>query len=116
MNKIEVKKNRRTRTKFRVRKKINGTALKPRISIFRSNRFFYVQAIDDENGVTLVSASSVKIGNPVNVEISKKVGVELANALKDKKIEEAVLDRNGFIYTGKIKAFTDALRENGIKI
>lgn len=116
MNKIEVKKSRRTRAKFRVRKKINGTALKPRISVFRSNRFLYAQAIDDENGVTLASASSIKIGNPVNIEISKKVGVALANTLKEKKIEEAVLDRNGFIYTGKIKAFTDALRENGVKI
>lgn len=116
MNKIEVKKSRRTRAKFRVRKKINGTASKPRISVFRSNRFLYAQAIDDENGVTLASASSIKIGNPVNIEISKKVGVALANTLKEKKIEEAVLDRNGFIYTGKIKAFTDALRENGVKI
>ena len=116
MNKIEVKKNRRTRTKFSVRRKVNGTELKPRISVFRSNRFFYAQAIDDVNGLTLASASSMKIGNPVNIEISKKVGVALAEALKAKKIEEAVLDRNGFIYTGKIKAFTDALRENGIKI
>ncbi len=125
MNKIEVKKTRRVRAKFRVRKNIFGTALKPRISVFKSNKYFYAQAIDDENGVTLASATSLsyadkdlakRTGSLKNLEVCKKVGVELAKALKEKNVEIAVLDRNGFLYTGKIASFTDALRENGIKI
>lgn len=116
MNKIEVKKNRRERAKFRIRKKINGTAQKPRLSVFKSNKYFYVQAVDDEKACTIASASSLKLGSPLNLKICKQVGVEFSKILKDKKIEELVLDRNGFVYTGRIKIFTEALRENGIKI
>lgn len=116
MNKIALKQVRRARAKYRVRSKISGTATKPRVSVFKSNKYFYAQAIDDVNNVTIASASSMKLGAPLNSEICKKVAVELSKVMSEKKIDTAVLDRNGYIYTGRIKAFTDGLRENGIKI
>ncbi|HBD92818.1 MAG: 50S ribosomal protein L18 [Spirochaetes bacterium GWF1_31_7] len=116
MNKIELKKSRRIRTKFRIRSKISGTAVLPRITIFRSNKYIYAQVIDDTKNVTLASASSIKSNKPVNAETCKLVAIDLANKLKELKLDSAVFDRNGYIYTGRIKVFADSLRENGIKI
>lgn len=116
MNKVELKKKRRVRTKFRIRSKVSGTASVPRISIFKSNKFFYAQVIDDANGVTMASASSLKTGSSLNLETCKKVAADLSKKMKDKSIDTAILDRNGYIYIGRVKAFTDGLRENGIKI
>lgn len=116
MNKIELKKIRRERTKFRVRANVSGTLEKPRVSIFRSNKYIYAQVIDDTKGSTLASASSIKSGKTVNLDVCKAVAAELAKKMKDIKIETAVFDRNGYLYTGKVKMFADSLRENGIKI
>lgn len=116
MEKIKLLKKRRERRKKGIRKKISGVANKPRLNIYRSNKFIYVQAIDDEKQVTLASASSLKLAGNLNKETCEKVGVEMAKKLKEKKIEEAVFDRNGFLYTGKIKQLADAIRKNGIKL
>lgn len=116
MNKIDLKLSRRTRAKFRVRAKVSGTAERPRVSVFRSNKYFYAQVIDDVKNVTLASASSIKSGKPVNLDTCKEVAVELAKKLKDLKIDTAVFDRNGYLYAGRVKVFAESLRENGVKI
>ena len=95
---------------------MSGTAEKPRISVYRSNKYFYAQVIDDTKSSTIVSASSLKSGKNINLEVCKGVAKDLAKKMKDAKLEAAVFDRNGYVYTGKLKAFADELRENGIKI
>ncbi len=110
--------SRRIRIKRSIRKKISGTASRPRLTVFRSNRAVYAQMIDDVNGVTLVHASSIDLEGDrksVNVEASKEVGKILAERAKTKGIEKAVFDRNGFLYHGKIKAMAEGAREGGIK-
>ena len=108
---------RRAKIKRRVRKNIFGTPEMPRLSIFRSNGQFYAQVIEDVNGKTLVSASSLKIKTEglTKTEVAKLVGAELAKKAIDSKIESVVFDRNGFLYHGRIKAFADGAREAGLK-
>jgi len=108
---------RRAKIKKRVRKNIFGTPEMPRLSIFRSNKEFYGQIIDDVNGKTLAAASSVKVKKDglSKSEIAKAVGAELAGKAKDAKIESVVFDRNGFLYHGRIQAFADGAREAGLK-
>lgn len=108
---------RRAKIKKRVRKNIFGTPEMPRLSIFRSNKEFYGQIIDDVNGKTLASASSVKIKKDglSKSDIAKAVGAELAGKAKDAKIEAVVFDRNGFLYHGRIQAFAEGAREAGLK-
>jgi len=106
----------RIKRKRRIRGKISGTSVKPRISVFKSNRHLYAQAIDDVNGVTLCAVDGKKLGLKSNTESAKEIGAAFANILKDNKIETAVLDRNGYQYNGVIVAFADALRDNGIKL
>ncbi len=113
---IQKRKNRlRIQRKKRVRAKISGTAELPRVSIFKSNRHVYAQAIDDVAGVTLASADGRKMGLKANREDAKKVAVAMADALKAKNIETVVFDRNGYLYHGVVASFADALREAGIK-
>jgi large subunit ribosomal protein L18 len=113
---IQKRKSRlRIQRKRRVRGKISGTADLPRVSVFRSNKHFYAQAIDDVAGVTLASADGRKMGLKANKEDAKKVAVAMADALKAKNIETIVFDRNGYLYHGVVAAFADALREAGIK-
>ncbi|MCB9245731.1 MAG: 50S ribosomal protein L18 [Flavobacteriales bacterium] len=109
---------RREKIKSRVRKKIFGTATKPRLSVFRSNKQIYGQLIDDVNGVTLCAAHSLKLesadaANKVNqaFETGKSLG-EKAVAMG---IEEIVFDRSGYLYHGRIKSFADGAREGGLK-
>ena len=106
----------RTKRKLRTRGRIYGIANKPRISVFRSNKYFYAQAINDELGVTLacIDGKKLKLGN--NKEDVKKIANEFAAALKKAKIAEEVFDRNGYLYHGVVAAFADTLRENGIKL
>ncbi|NBI30366.1 50S ribosomal protein L18 [Chengkuizengella marina] len=108
----------RLKRHLRVRKKINGTTLKPRLCVFRSSKHIYAQVIDDMNGVTLVSASTldkgIEISNGGNVESAKKVGELVAKKAKEKGIEEVVFDRGGYIYHGRVKALADAAREAGL--
>ncbi|HOH55423.1 MAG TPA: 50S ribosomal protein L18 [Paludibacteraceae bacterium] len=108
--------DRRQRIKARIRKKISGTAQKPRMSIFRSNAQIYVQLIDDEKGQTLVSASSVGIKEKMTKqEQAAKVGALIAQAAKEAGITEVVFDRGGYLYHGRVKQLADAAREGGLK-
>jgi len=104
----------------RIRKKLSGTAERPRLNVYRSLNHIYVQLIDDLKGVTLVSASSAegKQGErPTggNVAAAKSVGKAIAERAKSKGIEKVVFDRGGYIYHGRVKALADAAREAGLK-
>ncbi len=101
----------------RVRKSIHGTESLPRLDVFRSNKNISAQIIDDENGVTLVAASSMelKLENGGNIEASKKVGALIAEKAKKAGITNVVFDRGGYLYHGRVKAFADAARENGLE-
>ena len=107
----------RLRRHVRVRTKISGTPECPRLNVFRSNSNIHAQIIDDVNGKTLVSASSVelKLENGGNVEAAKTVGTEGAKRALAANIENVVFDRGGYIYTGRVKALADAAREAGLK-
>lgn len=108
---------RRTRIKKGVRRKISGTTEKPRLSVFRSNSGLYVQIIDDLKGVTLASASTKELGEKakLNVDDSKNVGKKIAERALASGIQTIVFDRNGYLYHGNIKAFAEGAREGGLK-
>ena len=106
----------RLKRKRRVRGSISGTALLPRVSIFKSNRYVTAQAIDDVNGNTIASANGKTLGVRANIDGAKVVGAKLAEALKSANIEQIVFDRNGYQYHGVVKSFADSLRDNGIKV
>ena len=98
----------------RIRKQIIGTKDIPRLNVYRSNNNIYAQIIDDEKGVTLAEASSMKMkGN--NTEIAAKVGEAVAKEAKKAKITKVVFDRGGYLYHGRVKALADAARENGLE-
>lgn len=99
----------------RIRAKISGDSLVPRLSVYRSNTCIYGQVIDDTNSTTLVSFSADKVEGKGLMEKSLKAGKELAKLAIEKGIKKVVFDRGGFIYTGKIKAFADGAREGGLK-
>lgn len=111
----------RTRQKRheRVRTKVSGTAERPRLNVFRSNKNITAQLIDDEQGITIVSASSIdkdlNLEATGNIEASKKVGELIANRAKEKGIESVVFDRGGYLYHGRVKALADAAREAGLQ-
>ncbi len=109
--------NSRLRIKRGIRRKLSGTAARPRISVFKSNAKIYAQIIDDEKGHTLVSASSAELGatKNTNIELSKEVGKKLAEKATAEGISEVVFDRNGYIYHGKVKALAEGAREGGLK-
>ncbi|MDR0934711.1 MAG: 50S ribosomal protein L18 [Erysipelotrichaceae bacterium] len=123
MIKHEAKNVSRERRHARVRKvveglpKIYGTADRPRLCVFRSNKHIEAQLIDDVKGVTLASASStgLKLDNGSNIEAASKVGAEIAKKALALKIETCVFDRSGYIYHGRIKALAEAAREAGLK-
>ncbi|NLI71610.1 MAG: 50S ribosomal protein L18 [Bacteroidales bacterium] len=122
---------RREKIKANIRKKVSGTAEKPRLTVFRSNTQIYAQIIDDVKGVTLVAASSLgevekdsKAAKGEKAEATKKitksqqaanVGKQLAKAALDAGINEVVFDRNGYLYHGRVKQLADAAREGGLK-
>ncbi len=113
-NKLE----KRIRLKKKIRAKIAGTKERPRLSVFRSNKFIYAQVIDDMAGKTIVQASDAKGGKEnkrTKTERAKEVGKMIAEVAKKAKIEKVVFDRNGFKYTGRIKLVADAAREAGLK-
>ena len=107
----------RVRRHARIRRKISGTADCPRLSVYRSNKHISVQVIDDVNGVTLASASSVqmKLANGGNIEAAKLVGEAVAKAALAAGIEKVVFDRSGYLYFGRIQALAEAAREAGLK-
>ena len=102
-----------------IRKKVRGTTAVPRLNVFRSNTNIYAQVIDDVNGVTLVSASSIdkelKLANGSNIEAAKQVGALVAKRALEKGVECVVFDRGGYLYHGRVKALADAAREAGLK-
>ena len=117
VSRVDTNKKRIRRHK-RVRGKIFGTAQKPRLCVFRSLKNIYAQVIDDENGKTLASASSLdKEFNQYggNKEAAKKVGAEIAKRANKAKIKEVVFDRGGYLYHGRVKALAEAARENGLE-
>lgn len=111
----------RKRRHVRVRKKIAGTAQRPRLNVFRSSKHIYAQVIDDANGVTIVSASTVdpelkgQFEHGGNVDAATKVGALVAKRAIDKGVKEVVFDRGGYLYHGRIQALADAAREAGLE-
>lgn len=105
----------RTRRHARIRAKVAGTALCPRLAAFRSNRFIYAQLIDDETGTTLAAADSRTSKAKSAIERAKEVGTTIAKAAKEKGIEKAVFDRGGFQYLGAIISLAEGAREAGLK-
>ena len=112
----------RSRVHDRIRKKLAGTAERPRLNVFRSVNHIYAQVIDDLKGVTVVSASSLEIGKDGkkhigggNVAAAKQVGKTIAERAKAKGIAQVVFDRGGYLYHGRVKALADAAREAGLK-
>ena len=109
-NKIE----RRIKINFRIRKKIVGTAERPRLSVFRSNKQIYAQVINDKAGVTLAAASSLGFEKMNKTEQAKKVGLLLAEKAKAAGVESVVFDRNGYLYHGRVQSLADGAREGGL--
>lgn len=114
------KQERRIRIKHRIRKKLSGTQEKPRLVVFRSNKQIYVQLIDDLQGKTVVSVSSLEkeIADKKNInktEQAKLVGKMAAEKSVQAGIQEVIFDRNGYLYHGRVKALADAAREAGLK-
>lgn len=103
----------------RVRAKLSGTAARPRLNVFRSNKNIYAQLIDDVNGVTLASASTldkdVNVESASNADAAVKVGELVAKRAVEKGIKSVVFDRGGYLYHGRVKALADAARENGLE-
>ena len=105
---------RRAKIKFRVRNKISGTAERPRMSVFRSNKQIYVQIIDDEAAKTLVSANSLGLEKMNKSEQAAKVGELIAHNAIAAGIDKVVFDRNGYLYHGRVKQLADAARGAGL--
>ena len=121
---IKTKEDRRDRIKFRIRKRMTGSAQKPRLSVFRSVSHIYVQVIDDMNGQTIASASTIdpkvkgKMPKGVaggNLKGAELVGTAIAERLKEKGITKVVFDRNGFLYHGRVRAVAEAARTEGLE-
>jgi large subunit ribosomal protein L18 len=112
------KAKRRLRIRRSIRNKISGTAQRPRLAVFRSNKFIYAQIIDDVNGVTLASSSSAKVeatAGENKTGASAHVGRDIAAKAQEKGISEVVFDRGGYLYHGRVKSLADAAREAGLK-
>ena len=112
MNKLE----RRLRRKKGIRKKIYGTSSKPRITVFKSNKHLYIQAIDDTVGNTVGATSDKQCKVKCNLEGASKIGEDLARKLTAKKIKVGVFDRNGYVYQGLVRAVAEGVRKGGIKV
>jgi large subunit ribosomal protein L18 len=122
--KITTKEDRRDRIKLRLRKRIVGTAARPRLTVFRSGAHMYIQAVDDASGQTLASASTLepaakaRMGGKTrggNIAGAELVGQTIAERLIEKGLRRAVFDRNGFLYHGRIKAVAEAARKAGLE-
>lgn len=113
----------RRKRHYRLRRYLSGTAARPRLTVFKSNKYIYAQVIDDVAGNTLCSASSLEtilvkeadLKSTSNLEAAKAVGTQIANRALAKGIETIVFDRSGYIFHGKVKALADAAREAGLK-
>jgi large subunit ribosomal protein L18 len=111
----------RLKRRQRIRKKISGSAARPRLSVFRSARHIYAQIIDDSQGQTLVAASTLsgqlrgKLSGLKKTDAAREVGKLLAAKAREKGISQVVFDRNGFLYHGRVKAVAESCRENGLE-
>ena len=109
------KQERRNKIKTRIRGKVSGTAERPRMTVFRSNKQIYVQLVDDSEGKTLASASSKGIEVGTKTEVAAKVGQAIAEKALAAGITEVVFDRNGYLFHGRVKSLADAARNGGLK-
>jgi len=115
MNKAIEKQTKRARRHVRIRSRVSGTALKPRLAVFRSNRYVYAQLINDEIGTTIAAADSREVKGANMTEKGALVGKTLAEAAKKAGIEKVVFDRGGFKYQGIVAALADGAREGGLQ-
>jgi len=106
---------RRNKIKTRIRGKVSGTAARPRMTVFRSNKQIYVQLVDDLAGKTICSTSSKGIAEGTKCEIAAKVGEEIARKALAAGVTEVVFDRNGYLFHGRVKSLADAARNGGLK-
>ncbi len=120
-DKVEEKKRKRLRIKKRIRKKISGTSERPRLTVYKSNRYLYVQAVDDEAGRTLAFATTLtedfkEFGyNRKSIKAAEKLGEKIGKMLLEKGIKKVVFDRNGYPYHGRVKAIADGARKAGLE-
>jgi large subunit ribosomal protein L18 len=121
---IKTREDRRDRIKYRIRKRVQGNPERPRLTVFRSVTHMYVQVVDDMNGTTIASASTVepavkgslaKAAKGGNIEGAKAIGKTIAERLLEKGVKRVVFDRNGFLYHGRVKAVAEAAREAGLE-
>lgn len=112
---MKKKQDKRIRLKKKIRVKIKGASTRPRLSVFRSNKFIYAQVIDDILGQTLAQANDIKITKGTKTERAKEVGRMIGQVCLKAKIDKVVFDRNGFKYTGRIKLVADEARTAGLK-
>jgi large subunit ribosomal protein L18 len=105
----------RQRVHARVRAKISGTAERPRLNIFRSLNNIYAQVIDDQKGITVASASTIKLKTGGNIAAAKEIGKTVAELAIEKGVKKVVFDRGGYLYHGRVKAVADAAREAGLE-
>ena len=108
------KEAKRKRIHQRIRQKIQGTAARPRLTVYRSNKAIYCQLVDDLNGHTLASASSITLDSGTKIEQAANVGKMIAEKAKAASIDTVVFDRSGYIYHGRVKALADGAREGGL--
>ena len=106
---------RRIKIKYRIRKSVSGTAERPRMSVFRSNKQIYVQVINDIEGKTLAAASSLGLEAMPKIEQAAKVGEMIAAKAQEAGVSAVVFDRNGYLYHGRVKSLADAARKGGLK-
>lgn len=111
---LNKKSEKRIRLKKKIRAKVTGTSERPRLSVFRSNQYIYAQIIDDTKSKTLISVSDLKIKTGTKTERATTIGADLAKQAVLKGIKSCVFDRNGFKYTGRIKALADGARTAGL--
>jgi len=110
------KNDQKERRRGRVRAKVSGTSIRPRLVVFRSNAHTYAQLIDDTTGITVASADSRAVKGSTETERAKAVGQELAKMAIEKKVKGVVFDRAGYIYTGRVRAVADGAREGGLTL
>ena len=112
------KNSRRLRIRLGIRRKVTGTAERPRLSVYKSNKGIYVQAINDVTGNTLAFSSSVDVDakGKNNIEVAKSVGLKIAEKLKSQGLENVVFDRGGYPYHGKVKSLAEGAREGGLQL
>jgi large subunit ribosomal protein L18 len=114
--KTNTKTEKRVRLHKKIRSRVSGTGERPRLAVFRSNRYMYAQLIDDVKGITLVSASDLSVSDKINkVERAKTVGKTLADLAQKANITTVIFDRGGFSYRGRVQALADAAREAGLQ-